>query len=245
MGKASRTKRERREQGGREATIAAAAGADSRQLPVFWIVVALLVVAGLVALVVTAPDDKETAAQQAAAAVPTYEDVTVDGAELPKWGGAGEDDAIGKQVPTLGGTSFEQMRTTWSGDDGVARAYVVVAHWCPHCRDEVPRLVEWSKDNDVPAGVEIVTVSTAVDEGQPNFPPAAWLTEEQWPYDVMIDDEIGTAAEALGVEGYPYLVFVDRDGVVQERYSGEMPVEEFDAAIAKLATPATEDAKAA
>ncbi len=237
MGKASRTKRERRELD-RQATIAAAAANDTRQLPIFWIVVALLVVAGIAALVVTAPSTTESKAAAKAAKVPVYEDVTVDGQELPTWSGSGTDDAIGMQVPTLKGVDFEQMRRSWSSGDGVARAYVVVAHWCPHCRAEVPRIVEWAKSNDLPAGVEVVTVSTAVDKGQVNIPPAAWLAEEQWPFEVMIDDELGTAASALGVEGYPYLVFVDRHGVVQERFSGEMPIDEFGAAIRKLATPA-------
>ncbi|MCW2920791.1 MAG: hypothetical protein JWL76_665 [Thermoleophilia bacterium] len=237
MGKASRTKRERRELD-RQVTIAAATRTDTRQLPVFWIVVAALVVAGIAALVVTAPNDRESAARAAADAVPTYADVSVDGAELPTWSGSGTDDAIGRQVPTLRGTTFERTIATWSSGDGVARAYVVVAHWCPHCRDEVPRLVEWSRDNDLPKDVELVTVSTAVDKGRPNFPPAAWLADEHWTHDVLIDDEVGTAAAALGVEGFPYLVFVDRHGVVQQRFSGEMPIKDFDAAIRTLATSA-------
>jgi thiol-disulfide isomerase/thioredoxin len=204
---------------------------------VFWIVIAVLVAAGLAAIVLTAPDDAEQRAAQDAAKVPAYADVEVDGAPLPAWRNEGSDPAKGVQVPTLRGTTFDGDITTWSSGDGVARAYVVVAHWCPHCRDEVPRIVEWSKEHSLPEGVDIVTVSTAADEGQPNFPPAAWLADEQWPYDVMIDDEVGSAAEALGVEGFPFLVFVDRHGMVQQRFSGEMPIEEFDDAITSLASP--------
>ena len=236
MGKASRTKRERRDND-REATIAAAVRGDARQLPIFWIVVAALVVGGIAALVLTAPNDRESAATAAANAVPTFADVEVGGAELPTWSGTGTDDAIGRQVPALEGTTFNDTQATWSNGDGIARAYVVVAHWCPHCRDEVPRLVEWSKTNDLPDGVEIVTVSTAVDDNQPNFPPAAWLAEERWTHDVLIDDEVGSAAKALGVEGFPYRVFVDRHGVVKQRFSGEMPVAEFGDAMEKLALP--------
>lgn len=237
MGKASRTKRERQERERVQATIEAAQRSESRQLPVFWIVIALLVVAGLAAIVVTAPDDADRARDAKAADVPTYADVTVDGADLPTWSGEGDDDAVGRQVPSISGTDFEGMRTTWS-NGGVARAYVVVAHWCPHCQAEVPRIAEWAKSNDVPEGVEVVTVSTSADEAQPNFPPAAWLAEEGWEFPVLIDDEVGTAAQALGVEGFPFLVFVDRHGKVQQRFSGEMPIDEWDEAISDLAADA-------
>ena len=239
MGKASRTKRERREQGSQaQAAIEAARRSDTRQLPVFWIVVATLVVAGLAAIVLTAPDDAERARDAKAATVPTYADVSVEGADLPTWDGTGADSAIGRTVPRISGTDFEGMRTTWTKDDGVARAYVVVAHWCPHCRAEVPRIVDWARDHELPQGVEVVTVSTSVDEGQPNFPPAAWLADEGWDFPVLIDDEVGTAAAALGVEGFPYLVFVDRDGKVRQRFSGEMPITDFGAAIDDLAPAA-------
>jgi thiol-disulfide isomerase/thioredoxin len=234
MGKASRTKRERRELDV-QATITAAQRDATRQLPIFWIVVALLVVGGIATLVLTAPDARESAAAAEAAAVPTFADVSVDGAELPTWNGTGVDEAIGRQVPTIRGTTFERTRATWSSGDAIARVYVVVAHWCPHCRAEVPRLAQWERDNALPEGVELVTVSTAVDEHQPNFPPAAWLAQERWTHDVLVDDEVGSAAKALGVEGFPYLVFADRHGVVRQRFSGEMPIDEFATAIHAIA----------
>ena len=236
MGKASRTKRERRDEESSLPKIDVAT--ERRSLPVFWIVIGVLVVAGIAALILTAPDDATKEREAAVADAPTYADVTVDGSNLTGWDGQGTDPGVGEEVPTLRGTSLDDEPLTVRPGGGTARVYVVMAHWCPHCQAEIPRIVEWSKENDLPAGVEVVGVSTSVDKGQANFPPATWLAREDWPYDVLIDDELGTAAEALGVEGFPYMVFVDADGTVDKRFSGEMEIKDFAAAIDDIAPEA-------
>jgi thiol-disulfide isomerase/thioredoxin len=228
MGKASRTKRERRAQP------AAPPPVQRREIPVFWMSIVGIVVLGIVALVVTAPNDAERARDAAAAKVPAYAEVSVSGDALPTWSGSKSDRAEGMSVPELRGERFDGFRTTLDPTDGTARVYVVFAHWCPHCQAEVPRIVDWAKAHELPAGVEIVGISTDVDENKPNYPPAAWLAREQWPYDVLIDDEVGSAAEALGVEGFPFLVFADADGHVVQRFSGEMKIGEFATAVNAL-----------
>ena len=80
MGKASRTKRERRELAQHHPVEVAEA---RRPFPVFWTTVVGLVVAGIAALVLTSPSDSERAATSAAAKVPSFADVAVDGAPLP------------------------------------------------------------------------------------------------------------------------------------------------------------------
>jgi len=225
MGKKSRAKRERRTDPRRNM---AAAQAERRNFPVFWIVIAVMVAVGIATLVLTAPDDAKKARDTAANKVPPYATVTVEGEKLSKWSGSGNDRAEGSIVPELGGEKFDGFRTTLTPGDGTAHVYVVLAHWCPHCQAEVPRIVDWAKTHELPENVKVVAISTAVDKGQPNFPPAAWLADEQWPYDVLIDDELGSAAEALGIEGFPFLVFADTDGKVTHRFSGEMPIGDFD-----------------
>lgn len=200
----------------------------------FWIALTVLGVAVVATLIIAAPDDRERAADAKAEDVPAFAEVATRGAALPRWNGSDRDAAKGEEVPAIRGTGIDGRRTDLTPADGVARVYVVIAHWCPHCRDEVPRIVAWSKDHPLPAGVEIVAVSTAVSDSRDNFPPAAWLAREEWPYDTLIDDEVGTAAEALGVEEFPFLVFVDQTGEVVQRFSGEMPIDEFDAAVTAL-----------
>jgi thiol-disulfide isomerase/thioredoxin len=234
MGKAARIKRERREQ-----QLVEPASTRRSSLPLFWIVVGVLAVAAIATFLITAPSEAERAQADAAAKVPTYADVTVRGKSLPTWSerSAKDDAAVGQVVPAIGGTRFDGFRTTLDPTDGVARVYVVVAHWCPHCQKEVPRIAKWARAHELPAGVEVVAISTAVDEHQVNFPPAAWLAKERWPWDVLIDDEVGSAQDALGVEGFPFLVFTDQQGRVVRRFSGEMPIGEFDRDVRSLATP--------
>jgi thiol-disulfide isomerase/thioredoxin len=243
MGKASRTKRERREQEEAGGLPRIDPPRERRQLPVFWIVIALMVVAGIVALVVTAPDEDTKDREAKVADIPTYADVTVEGTKLEEATATdsedGEDPAVGEQAPTLRGTSIttgDPLTITPGG--GTAKVYVVMAHWCPHCNEEVPKLVEWEQEHGLPDGVEVVGVSTSADDGQANFPPATWLAREDWPWDALIDDEVGSAAEALGTSGFPFLVFVDADGTVARRFSGEMPIDDFAKEVAAIARTA-------
>jgi thioredoxin-related protein len=68
-----------------------------------------------------------------------------------------------------------------------------------------------------------------------NYPPQTWLEHEHWPTPVMADDDKQTAAQALGLTGFPYFVFVDAQGKVVSRSSGEMPIDQFRATVDKLA----------
>lgn len=236
MGKASRTKRERRED---EGQVLGANGAlpridtprEKRQLPIFWIIIGLLVVGGLAALILTAPDKATKEREAAALNAPVNADVKVEGRDLPSWGGEGKDKGIGKIVPAISGTTMKSKKVTFAPNGKAGRAFVVLAHWCPHCNNEVPKIVEWAKKNPLGAGVEIVGISTAADKGQINYPPAQWLARENWKFTTLADDEIGTASKALGVEGYPFIVFTDKDGKVVQRFSGEMPIDDFAKAI--------------
>jgi len=92
--------------------------------------------------------------------------------------------------------------------------------WCPHCQAEVPRIVALAKAGKV--AVPIVGVATGTDPSAPNYPPSAWLQREGWPYPVLVDTKTETAARAYGLPGYPFLVFVDAQGQVVGRLSGEV-----------------------
>ncbi|MEO6867137.1 MAG: TlpA disulfide reductase family protein [Gaiellales bacterium] len=209
-----------------------------KPFPFFWAAIGLIIVGGIAAMVITRPDDTTNKRTDAAQNIPVYADVTIDGDDLPTWGGSGEDSAIGDPVATISGTSMENEQLTLAPEKGTAYVYAVMAHWCPHCNNEVPKIVDFVNDKNLPDGVEIVGVSTSAQKGQPNFPPATWLAREKWEFPTIIDDEVGTAAAALGTSSFPNLVFVDADGKVAQRYNGEMPTDEFNDAIKKI-TPDT------
>lgn len=153
-----------------------------------------------------------------------YGAVTVDGAALPE--GEGPDDpAVGTTAPTFRGTDYASREVSITpGTDGPLMI-VVMAHWCPHCNREVPLLLDWKASGEVPEGLTVVGLSTAVDAGRPNFPPAEWLGDLGWDWPVLADDVAQRGAVALGTTGYPYMVFVGADGDVLARYSGELPME--------------------
>ena len=150
--------------------------------------------------------------------------VTVDGAALPSFEG-GDDSALGMQAPTLSGVTFDGSPVTIA--PGKPTLVVFVAHWCPHCQREVPRLVEWQAAGGVPAGMDVVAVATATNPDRDNFPPSAWLAVEGWPYPVLLDDSESSAAIAYGLSAYPFFTVLDAGGKVVLRDTGELDTDDL------------------
>jgi len=145
------------------------------------------------------------------------------------------DPAVGSTPPTLEGQDFEQGEVSIDPADGRAKVVAFLAHWCPHCQAEVPRIQDWVDDGNLPEDVDLYAVSTGVQADGANYPPSKWLDREGWTGDILLDDPDGTAANAWGLTGYPYLVFVDSDGKVTRRASGELPIEDFAELVAEIA----------
>lgn len=148
--------------------------------------------------------------------------VSITGTALPPL--SESDEAIGMTIPEIYGSSFG------GGDisierNGIPKMILFVAHWCPHCQKEVPIIQSWLETEGVPHGIEFISVATATDPGQGNYPPSAWLEKEGWTVPVIVDDEESSAGESFGVNAYPYFVFVNGDGTVRHRASGELTIE--------------------
>ena len=129
-------------------------------------------------------------------------------------GNDADDPSIGATAPVVDGKSFDGTPESIGGATGRPSLVVFVAHWCPHCQDEVPRLVDWRADGTIPEDIDLVAVSTAVESDLPNYPPSAWLAAEEWPGRILTDDADGTAAGVYGLPSYPYFVALDADGRV-------------------------------
>ncbi|NOX29953.1 MAG: redoxin family protein, partial [Actinobacteria bacterium] len=143
------------------------------------------------------------------------------------------DTAIGQPAPVFSGLGFDGTPTEIRAD-GTARLIGFFAHWCPHCQRELPSTVDWLESNDLPDGVEVVAISTAVDEAAPNFPPSSWFAREDWPATVIVDSSSGALTEAFGLTGFPFWVAVNGDGTVAARVSGELDVAGFEALLATV-----------
>jgi cytochrome c biogenesis protein CcmG/thiol:disulfide interchange protein DsbE len=141
------------------------------------------------------------------------------------------DGGIGKPAPTLVGQRFDGNPIAITGP-GRPKVVIFVAHWCPHCQKEVPLITEHLAGN-LPADVDLYGVSTAVAEAKGNYPPGQWLRKENWPIQTLLDDDKGTAAQAYGLSGYPFMVAVDASGNVVARTSGEVTMDQFDELLTK------------
>jgi len=148
--------------------------------------------------------------------------------KLSEFQDSNNDPDIGKVVPTITGQNFAgESITVTPGEKPYA--LVFLAHWCPHCQKEVPKLVQMNNDNQIPEGVEIYGVATGTSSDATNFPPSKWLRSESWPFKTIADNESFQIAQAFGLQGYPYVVYVNADGTLYRRTSGEKSESEISA----------------
>ena len=187
--------------------------------PVILAVGGALVVAAVIAVVATGGNNEDQQAPSAAG-------VTVTGEALPAFA-EGDDPAVGSPAPSLQGEDFAGNPVR-IGEDGRPKAVVFLAHWCPHCQREVPLIQDWLDAQGPPEGVDLYSVATSIDPSQPNYPPDAWLEREGWSVPVLVDDSMDSAATAYGLTLFPYFVFIDAEGNVVARASGELTIEQLE-----------------
>lgn len=157
-----------------------------------------------------------------------FQPVRIDGVDLVPLGEAAPDAAIGLEAPILRGfNSAHQPVTIDAAASGTPTMIVFLAHWCPHCNREVPRLLEWKSRGLVPENLRVVGITTGSRSDLPNWPPSSWLAKFEWPWEVLADSGAQDAARAYGVDGYPFMVLVDGNGKVAHRMSGEVEVDEL------------------
>ena len=173
---------------------------------------AVIVVAAVVAVMVTGGSAPVAGGNETAS-------VSITGAALPA--PAIPDAAAGMRAPVLKGSSFDGTSITVP-IPATPTIVVLLAHWCPHCRNDVPAIQSWLNANTLAGGVRLVAVSTWVDRAKPNYPPSVWLHDEGWTPPVLADDANGSAASAYGLQGTPMWVFIGADGIVKFRIQGEI-----------------------
>ena len=134
------------------------------------------------------------------------------------------DEAVGTQAPAVTGEDFGGNAVSIEPGDGTPRAVVFLAHWCPHCQAEVPRVQQWLDAGGGVDGVEIVSVATSMNTTRENYPPSEWLEREGWTPEVIRDSDAAEVYTSYGGGAFPYYVFVDGEGNVVRRSSGELDV---------------------
>lgn len=192
---------------------------SARRTPLVPILLGVVVLLGLVVVVAS----RGGSGDGVAADVQQVRPVSVSGTAL-RMLEEGADSAVGAAIPEVDGQGF-------AGDsvairrDSTPKLIVFLAHWCPHCRNEVPVITRWLADKGTPEGIDLLSVSTAVSKDRPNYPPSVWLEREDWTLPTLVDDADGKVAQAFGLSAFPFFVAVDANGTVVARGSGELDVE--------------------
>lgn len=187
----------------------------------------------------SAEDTAEQTAADQAALVELLGDVEVTGEALPAFAEGG-DPALGTSAPVLSGFDYAGEPVTIDAAANGPTMVVVVAHWCPHCNVEIPKLVQLDEEGRIPDTVNVVAVSSALNPEAPNFPPDRWLEEIGWTRPVLADGiDLGTGSfvgyQAYGVSGVPFVVLLDGQGNVVQRWAGERDPAFLETAVLTLA----------
>lgn len=150
----------------------------------------------------------------------------ITGTSLARLQSPTNDVAAGQPAPVASGSSFDGSTVT-IGEPGRPQVIIFLAHWCPHCQREVTVLQSWLDANGPPNGVDLRSVATGIDPTLPNYPPETWLAAEGWSVPVLVDPTEAVAS-AYGLSGFPFWVFLDADGRVALRTSGELTIEQLE-----------------
>lgn len=193
-----------------------AAPKPKRNIPVFGIVIGVIAV--LLVLAVTLTADSGPGSE--------FGEPVVAGDGLPFFQSTAGDIAIGLQAPVATGEDFAGDAVV-VGEPGTPTAIVFLAHWCPHCQREVPRVQAWL-DSGGMEGVDVVSVATSINSARTNYPPSSWLEREGWSPEVLIDDTDSSVLQSYGAGGFPYWVFLNADGTVAARSSGELDIAQLE-----------------
>lgn len=123
-------------------------------------------------------------------------------------------------------------------DDGKPRVWLIWAHWCPYCQQELPELAQWWPQNaDRFPNTELVTVTTSMNESRGN-PLTPYLEASQFPFPVLVDPNLEIATQ-FGTSAFPFWVVTDGAGRVVFRVAGAVGIDAIEAIFTQVESLAT------
>jgi thiol-disulfide isomerase/thioredoxin len=139
---------------------------------------------------------------------------------LPRFTNGTTDTALGLKMSAVEATeAYSQEAMNIDPADGTKRVWLIWAHWCPYCQQELPELSDWYPANAANfPNSELVTVTSSMDPARGN-PLEGYLAAEQFPFPVLVDEDTKLAAQ-FGVSAFPFWVVTDGDGTVLYRTAG-------------------------
>lgn len=139
---------------------------------------------------------------------------------LPRFTNGTADTALGLKMSSVAATeAYSQEIINIDPADGTKRVWLIWAHWCPYCQQELPELSDWYPANAASfPNSELVTVTSSMDPQRGN-PLDEYLEAEQFPFPVLVDEDTKLAAQ-FGVSAFPFWVVTNGDGTVLYRTAG-------------------------
>ena len=148
------------------------------------------------------------------------------------------DNAVGVKVPYIEGTALDGDREIIFDDSDITldqnTIVIILAHWCPHCRNEVRELSKYFNETEMPKNVRITSLATSIDASRANYPPHDWFEQEDWPIPVIVDTIESDIADSLGVNIFPFFVVIDEKGIVRLRLAGRIGIDGMERLISDL-----------
>lgn len=154
---------------------------------------------------------------------------------LPAFESSQNDVAVGITLGAVSGPSYYDGGTnvSYGPDDGVARVWLIWAHWCPFCQQELPGLATWWADNEESLeNVDLISVTTSIDPERGN-PLEGYLDELALPFPVIVDEDLSLARQ-FGTTAFPYWIFTDQNGVVVGRAAGLLDITQVESIFTQL-----------
>jgi len=102
------------------------------------------------------------------------------------------------------------------------------ATWCPPCQREMPTLEAFQQAHQAE---EMLVV--AINAGELAALVAPYIEEQQLTFEILLDPDMRASA-AFQVASVPTTFFVDKAGVIRERYAGPLSLEQVEAKMAAL-----------
>ncbi len=128
---------------------------------------------------------------------------------------------------------YSDATTSISPADGTPRVWLVWAHWCPYCQQELPALAEWWPANAARfPNTDFVTITTSIDDAGSN-PLVPYLDSSQFPFPVLVDPDLSIAGQ-FGTSAFPFWVVTDGNGQVVLRVAGAIGIEAIDSIFTQL-----------
>ena len=153
---------------------------------------------------------------------------------LPRFEPGQQDAALGLPLGNVAGDEYyTQTALDVDPADGTARLWMIWAHWCPYCQEELPAVSEWWTENgDSFENVEVVSVTTSIDPSRGNE-LVPYLDDLQLPFPTLVDDDLAMATQ-LGVSAFPFWIITDGEGTVLYRSAGLMGMEQIESIAGQL-----------